>query len=268
MTTYLYHPITFYLITVGSVFLLSPLLAYCNKGKSGEKYLLPLLFLGLSLPAITALTMIFGSQNEGLIQDFWERLFLFNIAPGYLLLILFLMPLIVIIATALSLLFGYSREQFLLANDFSVKKGWAIVGVILPIVIAPLIEEIGWRGYGVDSLRAYFSLFTTTMLFGALWALWHLPTFFVQGFYQNQLWHRGIVYVINFFVSVFVVSIIMNWVFYKTGRSIPALILFHSVLNFSSILLRTEQFTKCLVTLLFAVVSLIVIICDSQFFFS
>ena len=147
-------------------------------------------------------------------------------------------------------------------------KGWSLLGIAIPLLLAPIIEEIGWRGYGVDSLRAYFNLFTASALFGFLWALWHAPAFFVKDYYHNQLWNLGIIYVINFFVSVFVVAILMNWVYYKTGRSIPAVILFHSALNLSSILFKTEHFTKCIVTVLLCAVTVGVVIYDGNFFFT
>ena len=150
----------------------------------------------------------------------------------------------------------------------SVMKGWAILGMAIPIFLAPLIEELGWRGYGVDSLRAYFNLFNTSLLFGFLWAAWHLPAFFVKGYYQNQLWNMGMVYVINFFVSALIIAFLMNWVYYKTDRSIPALVLFHAMLNFSSMLLRTEQFTKCVATVVLCIIAAVVIICDRNFFFA
>lgn len=264
---YVYHPVVFYLITILIALALCPIAACLSRQKGKGRLQMSLLFIGLCVPCITAVAMIYASQNEVLIQDFWNRLLLFKISPGYLMVILLLMPCAVFAATGLSLLFGYSKKQFSIAKEFSVMKGWAFLGIALPLLLAPIIEEIGWRGYGVDSLRAHFNLFTTSVLFGLLWAVWHLPAFFIKGFYQNQLWHLGIIYVINFFASTFVVAFLMNWIFYKTGRSIPAVILFHSVLNLSSILLKTEPMTKCIVTVLLSVATIIVIVYDSGFFF-
>ena len=91
---------------------------------------------------------------------------LFKISPTYLMVILLLMPCVFFLATGISLFFGYSTDQFSVTNEFSVMKGWAILGIAIPLLLAPIIEELGWRGYGVDSLRAYFNLFTTSVLFG------------------------------------------------------------------------------------------------------
>jgi CubicO group peptidase (beta-lactamase class C family) len=75
------------------------------------------------------------------------------------------------------------------------------------------------------------------------------------------------VHVINFFVSVFVIAILMNWIYYKTGRSIPALVLFHAMLNLSSMALRTEPFTKCITTVLLCVSVVVIIFYDKEYFF-
>jgi len=268
LTSYLYHPICFYLITTITALILCPIAAYVSNQQKKQWLQLPLLLVGLSVPSITAIAMIYGSQNALLIEDFWQRLFLFKISTAYLVIILFLMPCVILLATGLSLFFGYSPKQFSITHELSVMKGWNIFGIVIPIILAPLIEELGWRGYGVDSLGVYFNLFTTSLLFALFWALWHLPAFFVKGYYQNQLWHLGIIYVINFFVSVFALAFLMNWVYYKTDRSIPALILFHAILNLSSMLFKTEQFTKCIVTTLFCIISIIIIWWDSNFFFA
>lgn len=265
---YLYHPVWFYLITISVALIIGPIAAYLSKQKGMGKFVLPLLLFGLCVPCITAVSMIYASHNEILIQDFWNRLLFFKISPVYLAVILFLMPSVVCLATWLSLFFGYTHTQFSISKEFSVMKDWAILGVIIPLVLAPLIEELGWRGYGVDSLRVYFDLFITSLLFGVLWAIWHLPAFFIKGYYHNQLWYLGKIYVVNFFISIFPSAILMNWIYYKTARSIPAVVLFHSILNFSSMIFKTEQFTKCIVTALLCIISIILIVCDNSFFFS
>jgi membrane protease YdiL (CAAX protease family) len=264
----IYHPAWFYSIVMLAALLLCPVAVNLNNNENLKNFLLPLMFLGLSVPCITALVMIYTSSDGMLISDFWHRLLLFKMNAYYFLFILLLMPCVICLATWISLFCGYSAEQFSMTKEMSVIKGWAILGIAIPLVVAPLIEELGWRGYGIDSLKAYLNLFNVSMLFGFLWAAWHLPAFFVKGCYQNELWKMGIVYVINFFVSCIVLSFLMNWVYYKTGRSIPAIVLFHAVANFSSMVLRTEQFTKCIATLVLCVITVAVISCDKGFFFS
>lgn len=264
----MYHPAWFYSIVMLIALFLCPVAGYLSKKESLKKFLLLLMFLGLSVPCITALVMIYTSNDAALISDFWHRLLLFKMHTFFFLFILLLMPCVICLAIWISLFFGYGPLQFSMAKELSVMKGWAILGIVIPLVVAPLIEELGWRGYGVDSLKAYFNLFHTSLLFGFLWAAWHLPAFFVKGYYQHQLWKMGVVYVVNFFVSCIVFSFLMNWVYYKTGRSIPALVLFHTVSNFSSMVLRIQEFTKCIVTVVLIGITVAIIACDKVFFFS
>ncbi len=109
---------------------------------------------------------------------------------------------VLFLATTVSLLFGQPLDQFQLANQFMILQGQNMLSLGI-MVLAPLMEELGWRGYGVDSLRSRLNLFKTSLLFGLLWALWHVPLFFIQGYYQNTLWNTSLVYVANFFISIF-----------------------------------------------------------------
>ncbi len=241
--------------------------AYLTHQKGKEKLSMLFMLSGLLVPFIVALVMIYASKNSALIKDLWDRLFLYKIQPSSLILIVLIIPAMFFLATAISLLFGESTEQFTLAKEFSVMKGWSILGILIPFFLAPVLEELGWRGYGVDSLRAHFNLFSTSLLFGLLWALWHLPLFFGKGSYHHELWNHNIVYVVNFFVSIIPMAILINWVYYNNSRSILIAIFVHSAINILSIIFKTEQLTKCIFTLLLCGVSAIVVIIDKDFFF-
>lgn len=262
-----YHPVLFYLIITLASLILGPLAAYLSyQGKARKTLLIIMTY--LLVPSVTALVMIHLSGSKEMIQDLWSRLLLFKIPTAYLAVILLLMPCVILLATAVSMAFGYSADQFFLAKELSVMKGWRLLGIFIPLVMAPLIEELGWRGYGVDSLRVHSSLFTTSVIFGLFWALWHLPLLFVKGYYHHQLWDLGVIHVLNFFVSVVVVAFLMNWVYYHTGRSIAAIILFHSMLNLFSMLLRTGPVTKCIATVLLAILLMVLLVQDNAFFFA
>jgi uncharacterized protein len=230
---------------------------------------LQLLFMvpGLLAPFIAVGVMISGAKNKVLRKDFWDRLSLKKIKPCYLPAILLIMPFTLFLATALSLLFGQSANQFTLSSEFKIMDGQVLLSILI-LFLAPTFEELGWRGYGVDSIRSKFNLFKTTLIFALIWALWHLPLFFIRGYYQNELWNTSIVYVINFFVSILPATILMNWLYYKNNRSIPAAILSHFTLNLFSVLFQTEQFTKCLITIILLVISMVIILKDKAFFFT
>jgi uncharacterized protein len=254
----IYKPFQFFLATLLGTWIFWFAAAYLSHHKGYEKWQVLPIMAGMVVPCIVALAMIYGSGNSTLIKSFWERLFLYKIGPSSLV-VIGLIPVVFFLATAISLLCGKSAQQFALASQFNVMQGWQMLSLLIPLLLAPALEELGWRGYGVDSLRANFSFFSTSMIFALLWALWHVPLFFIKGYYQYELWQTSGVYVANFFISIIPVAILTNWIYFKNGRSILVVILVHALLNGCSILFQTEQFTKCIVTILLCLLSGVVI---------
>jgi membrane protease YdiL (CAAX protease family) len=261
-----YKPVRFFVITFLITWITWFLAAYFSYQKGMEGIQLLCMLPGLFAPFIAVLIMLSGAKSKELRKDFWDRLSLKKIKLSYLPAILLIMPFALFLATALSLLFGQSANQFLLSSEFKIMDGQVLLSLLI-LFLAPTLEELGWRGYGVDSLRSKFDLFKTTMLFAVLWGLWHLPLFFIHGYYQHELWNTSIVYVINFFAQVLVATILMNWMYYKNNRSITAAILFHFMFNLFSVLFQTEQFTKCIITIILLIISMVIILRNKEFFF-
>lgn len=263
---FVYNPIRFFVITFLITWISWFIAAYFSYQDGAKGMQLLFMLPGLFAPFISVLVMMAGAGNRDVPKDFVARLSLRRIKLTYLPMILFTMPIVVLLATAISLLFGQSVGQFKLESEFHIMSGQVFLSLLI-LFLAPTLEELGWRGYGVDSIRSKFDLFKTTLLFAVIWALWHLPLFFINGYYQNQLWNMSMVYTINFFVSILPATVLMNWVYYKNERSISAAILFHFMMNLFSVLFQTEQFTKCIVTILLLLVSAVLVLRDKEFFF-
>jgi membrane protease YdiL (CAAX protease family) len=90
----------------------------------------------------------------------------------------------------------------------------------------PLPEEIGWRGFAQDRLQARWSPLLSSLVIGLVWALWHVPLFFVPGTFQHQLGWRSPRFWI-FSASLIPLSIVMTWVYNRAGRSTLAAALIH-----------------------------------------
>lgn len=64
----------------------------------------------------------------------------------------------------------------------------ALIGAVGLLLIGPLPEEIGWRGYALDRLlRGETRPLPASLMIAFIWALWHIPLYWVPGTYQNGL---------------------------------------------------------------------------------
>lgn len=119
--------------------------------------------------------------------------------------------------------------------------------LLFPImIIGGGLEEIGWRGYLQPTLEKKWSSFTSTIIVGGIWAIWHLPLWFVVGSNQmgmNFLW---------FTLSALALSFLLT-VIYATTNSIFLCIIFHALINsFWEVYIPDTNVSSGLFTLLFA----------------
>ena len=196
-------------------------------------------------------------------SDFKDRLFnLARIRPVYAIAAVALPFAVICLSILLSLAFGQSADQLRLSGG-----GGLLAMVVLAMVIAPIMEGVGWHGYGVDSLRAEARVLKATLLFAVLWCAWHAPLVLIPGTYQNQLATMGNpIFIANFFVSIIPAAIVTNWFCYKNNRSIPAAVVLHAMLNAASVLLDSGQDAKCIASLLYAALAAGLIVLDRGLF--
>ncbi len=221
--------------------------------------------LGLVAPALLAFWLIF--RDPALKRDFLSRIFNFRKAYAvYYLLAAFLILANILLAQAISLLFGYSPSQFALAGKVSFSSG--VFPVWFVLIAAPVIEELAWHSYGTDALRSRFNLLNTCLLFALFWAIWHIPLAAIKDYYQSNVLASGWIYSVNFLVSIFPFVILMNWLYYKSGRNIIVAIIFHISANLYGEIFATHPDSKVIQTAVLIVVAAGIIRKDRAFFLS
>jgi len=222
-------------------------------------------FVGLLAPVI--ITLVLARGNKMMVQDLKKRFFNFKgIDSVYIVLTFVLMPFSILMAQAVSLLLGYSIEQFQLAESFSFTSG--VFPVWFMLIIAPLLEELAWHSYGTDSLRSRYNLIITSVLFAFYWGIWHLPLASINNYYHSNLVEEGWIYSLNFMLSLFPFVLIMNWIYYKANRNIILPILFHIAAGFFNEIFATHPMSKVIQTGLLTVFAFYIILNDKAFFFN
>ncbi len=217
---------------------------------------------------LAPLGVVYGmtAGDKGLRKDIRNRFFNFrDIKPVYAFLTFLMMPVSIVLAQALSLTMGYSPEQFIITGQFTFTSG--ILPVWFLLILAPVIEELAWHTYGTDSLRSQFNLFNTSVLFAVIWGLWHVPLSLIRDYYQSNLVLDGWMYGVNFLVSILPFVLLMNWLYYRTGRNILVAIVFHITAGLFNELFAPHADTKIIQTVILLLVATVVVWKEKKLFF-
>lgn len=89
-------------------------------------------------------------------------------------------------------------------------------------------EEVGWRGYALPRLAAHLGLGGASILLGVIWALWHLPLFFLPD--SGSDGQSFPIYLLH----VTALSVAMSWLYWKTEGSLLLVMLMHASVNNTS----------------------------------
>ena len=231
-----------------------------------ENISMVLMLFGLISPAVVSTVFILASGSDALKKDLKNKIFGFykvkwlNVALS-----VGVFALIVICSILLSLAFGQSLDQFAFSEDFNF-TGVGITGALFTIIIASILEEIGWKGYCEDSIGNYMNWFWESVIFGAIWSFWHFPLIFISGTYQASLMVNPL-FVINFFVSAIPMGFIITWVYLASDRSILACIIFHLFVNFMQEKIAMTPETKCVETIVVFIATAIIVFTNKDMFF-
>jgi membrane protease YdiL (CAAX protease family) len=267
ISNFAYKPVSYFFTTFFATYALWFAGAYVSFQEDISHLYMLLMLPGLMAPFFISVVMIWTSKNSELKTDFVNRLInprliRLKTLPAFLL----IMPLSVLASIIISLSFGESISQIRVSDSFSFTSGF--VPVLLLLLLAATFEELGWRGYAFDSLQSRYNYLTASIIFSLLWSLWHFPLIFVKGSYQYEIFHQNIWFALKFFISIIPMGVIISWVCIKNRKSVIAAIVFHFVINISQEILEITQTTKCIQTVVLAIVVVLIVAMEKEMFFS
>lgn len=182
-------------------------------------------------PSVAALLLLSREADYEERKSFWARTTsLRGIPPeGWGFLLLF-PPLLLAGSLGAHVLTGGGLPSFTLL-DVMRRQPLILVSLIsMQFIFGPVSEELGWRGYAQELLEDRLGPLSGTLLLGVLWAVWHIPLFFIPGTVQYA-WQPGSaafwLYLLNYIPQAFLYA----WLYRVADRSILAVILLHFNLN-------------------------------------
>jgi membrane protease YdiL (CAAX protease family) len=266
MNKYKYRPVKFYFLvfifTWG--FWFAPFIIF---GRTALENPITALFglVGLFVPSAVAIIMVLGFKNAALKKDLKDKLFgLFRLNQFNICISIVSFFIVIVISIFASTLFGQSLKQFSIV-DFSFSIGGT--SAILTIIAASLLEELGWRGYGEDSIANYCSWWKESLIFGLVWGIWHVPLIFVPGTYYYGIFNENPLFMLNFLLSLMPLGFIVTWVYVTNKRSILANMIFHLFVNFMQEKIGMMQITKCVQTFILYIAAGIIVYLNRELFF-
>lgn len=177
----------------------------------------PLFILAVWSPAISGIALVLWYGGVSGLRAFLSRLLLWRAPAGWYLMLLVGLPAISFLGAAIG--GTLTREALAQPPLFELL---VLMGFML--ILGP-IEEFGWRGYALPILQRRMAPIWAGLIVGILWALWHVPAFFLSGTPQSG-WD-----VMPFLLGATAASVIVTGFFNAARGSILVAILFHWQLN-------------------------------------
>jgi membrane protease YdiL (CAAX protease family) len=181
-------------------------------GASGPPWAIALYVIGGFTPSLVALFLTW--RQKGL-RATWKRLDPSTVSWKWHLTMFGVVALGTVGQLAVIYLLGYTFAPSLFLTRLTM---------LLPLLIlGPLSEELGWRGYALERLQRRWNALTSSLILGVIWSLWHLPLFYIVGTSQ-YLYDMSF---IGFLVGTTTTSILYTWAYNNTGGSIWSAVFLH-----------------------------------------
>jgi membrane protease YdiL (CAAX protease family) len=184
-------------------------------------------------PTLASLTVTAITTGKAGVRQLLQRYVLWRVGLRWYLFVLVGVPLIQLAFSGVFLgtapLTAFIQRWPLFFTTF-------LLNVLIIGVAAQIWEEGGWSGFAVPKLQQRFGAWRAALIFGPLWALWHLPLFFVPGqiFPTKVDAITIIVQMVFTMIGGVLLRIVMTWVFNNTKASILIAILLHASLDASN----------------------------------
>ena len=192
-------------------------------------------------------------------RDYWHRLVdPRRISPRWYLALVLLVPALMGLTAVLDLATGGALAAYQArAAEFFAAPAAIPLTLLAVLLMGPLPEEFGWRGYLLDRLQEKRGPLGASLILGAVWAVWHLPLFFMPGTYQHEqgaftLWFW------TFMIGIVPLTVVMTRIYNATNRSTLGMVLFHFVVVVTYNFLNATPGANVISTVLWIVCAVVV----------
>lgn len=219
-----------------------------------------LLYAGIAGPGLAAIVLLYSGGTRSERAEYWDRVFEFRrVGPRTLVLIVLGYPLLTALAVALDWLLSARAPDASVLARLVEEPATLLAYVGFTLLLGPIPEELGWRGYALDRLQSRWTPVRSSLLLGAAWAVWHLPEFWMPGTYQHGI-GIGTPEFWLFVATAIGLSVLMTWVYNTTRRSTLSAIVIHGAVNLSRATVNVSLAAEVIRTSLVLTAAVIVVL--------
>ncbi|WP_309663498.1 type II CAAX endopeptidase family protein [Tabrizicola sp.] len=132
-------------------------------------------------PSVAGFMVVRGFDQGAGLRAWLRRCINWRIVPSWYALAFVGPPLVMLAALAMHALLGGTLPP----SPAAGQPGPVLLQFVVVLVLGgPLGEEFGWRGYALPALSARLGWRWASLTLGAVWALWHVPLFYMPGMAQ------------------------------------------------------------------------------------
>ena len=155
-----------YLVFWGPIALLKVPTVNLVDGQMGPIWAMILFIIGGFVPSIVGVLLTAKYEGKKGVEDLFKRAV--KVKIGY-------KAFIGIIAVPVYFAITLILIAKLTKSTFDYSQFWIQLPTIIPLMIlGPLSEELGWRGFAIKRLLRCINANLTSLIMGIVWALWHL----------------------------------------------------------------------------------------------
>ena len=217
--------------------------------------------LGAIAPSSVGILLAKWGENKEYWKNFLNRISNLNLIKrkGYLV-IFGLPPIIFTLAIISNYLVNGSLISFSSLTSYIANPLSLISFAIATLIGGPLLEEMGWRGYGLDHLTKNHKLISSALIVSIFWMVWHWPLFSIEGTLQSTEISKSLISILIYNIEIFSYGIIIVWMYSDNSRSILSAILFHFSINFYAGLIQLPVTVKNLGTPFLFTIAIVILL--------
>ena len=185
--------------------------------------LMLLMLLGTFAPTVAAIMMTGILEGKPGVKKLLAKLLIWRVGFRWWLAAFLLAPVATFAAIGIYVLLGGTVGRF-------DPSQWYIV-LLGPVFALPFFvgEEMGWRGYALPRLQQKYTALWSSVIVGALWALWHAPAYWASE--GTVISGKPVtLFAVGWYIIFLIgISIQMTWVYNNSKGSLLLMVLFHGM---------------------------------------